>query len=106
MVLSKTASVHDLWQSLVSLFTDNKEYRAIQLEEQFKSMRKGSLSIHDYCQAIKTMADNLADVGQPLTDKQLVLQTLHGLPKQYSTVINLISFQTPLSSFLQTRSLL
>lgn len=65
-----------------------------------------SLSIHEYCQHIKTTADSLADVGHPLTDKQLVLQTLHGLPRAYSTVVNLISFQTPQPTFLQTRSLL
>ncbi|XP_012833001.1 PREDICTED: uncharacterized protein LOC105953866 [Erythranthe guttata] len=106
MVLSKTAMAHDLWKALASLFTDNEDYRAIQLEEQFKSLKKGSLSIHDYCQLLKTTADNLADVGNPVSDKQLVLQTLHGLPKHYGTIVNLISFQTPLPSFLQTRSLL
>lgn len=46
-------------------------------------------SIHDYCQLIKT-TDSLADVSQPVADKQLVLQTLHGLPKSYGTVTNLI----------------
>lgn len=33
MVLSKTASANDLWCALASLFTDNKDCRAIQLEE-------------------------------------------------------------------------
>lgn len=106
MILSKTASAHDLWQALASLFTDNKEYRAIHLQEQFKSLKKSSLSIHEYCKLIKTTADSLADVGHEISDKQLVLQTLHGLPKNYSTIVNLISFQTPLPTFLQVRSLL
>ncbi|XP_012842420.1 PREDICTED: uncharacterized protein LOC105962653 [Erythranthe guttata] len=106
MVLSKTAMAHDLWKAPTSLFTDNEDYRAIQLEEQFKSLKKGSLSIHDYCHLLKTTADNLADVGNPVPDKQLVLQTLYGLPKHYGTIVNLISFQTPLPSFVQIRSLL
>lgn len=106
MFFSKTASAHHLWTSLASLFTDNKDYCAIQREEQFKSLKKGSLSIHNYCQTIKSIADQLADVGHPLSDKQLVLQTLHGLPKSYSTVVNSISFQTPFPTFFQTRSLL
>ncbi|XP_012827373.1 PREDICTED: uncharacterized protein LOC105948688 [Erythranthe guttata] len=106
MVLSKTSTASDLWNAISSLFTDNKDYRAIQLEEKFKSLKKGALSIHDYCQIIKTTADSLADVGNPISDKQLVLQTLHGLPKNYGTVANLISFQNPLPTFLQTRSLL
>lgn len=64
------------------------------------------MSVPDYCQAIKQIADQLTDVGHPISEKQLVLQTLHGLPKSFSTVVNLISFQTPLPSFFQTRSLL
>lgn len=106
MILSKSANAHDLWTALAFLFTDNKDYRAIQLEEQFKSLKKDSLSIHEYCQLLKTTADSLSDVGHPITDKQLVLQTLHGLPKPYGTIVNLISFQTPLPTFFQTRSLL
>ena len=106
MVISPTATASDLWTALASLFTDNKDYRANVLEEQFKSLKKGTLSIHDYCQLLKTTADNLADVGHSITDRQLVLQTLHGLPKSYGTVANLISFQNPLPTFLQTRSLL
>lgn len=69
MVLSKTASAPDLWRSLASIFTDNKDYRVIQLEEHFKSLKKGSLTIHDYCQNIKAAADSLADVGHTLTEK-------------------------------------
>ncbi|XP_012858207.1 PREDICTED: uncharacterized protein LOC105977439 [Erythranthe guttata] len=105
MVLSTTSTASDLWTGISSLFTDNKDYRAIQLEQKFKSLKKGTLSIHDYYQIIKTTADSLADAGNPISDKQLVLQTLHGLPKNYETVANLISFQNPLPIFLQTRSL-
>ncbi|XP_012853644.1 PREDICTED: uncharacterized protein LOC105973169 [Erythranthe guttata] len=100
VVLSKTSTASDLWSAISSLFTDNKDYRAIQLEEKFKSLKTGVLSIHEYSQIIKTTADNLADVGNPISDKQLVLQTLHGLPTNYGTVANLISFQNPLPTFL------
>ncbi|XP_012854404.1 PREDICTED: uncharacterized protein LOC105973909 [Erythranthe guttata] len=106
MFLSKKSTASDLWTAISSLFTDNNDYRAIQLEEKFKSLKKGALSIHDYCQIIKTTADSLADVGNPISDKQLVLQTLHSLPKNYGTIANLCSFQNPLPTFLQTRSLL
>lgn len=53
MIFSKTASSNELWNSLASLFTDNNDYRAIQLDEKFKSLKKGSFSIHDYCQLLK-----------------------------------------------------
>lgn len=45
----KNPNYQQLWASLTSLFTDNKYYRAIQLEEKSKSLKNGSFSIHDYC---------------------------------------------------------
>lgn len=59
-----------------------------------------------YCQTIEHTADQLANVGHPISDKQLFLQTLHGLPKYYRTVVNLTSFQPSLPTFFKTRSLL
>lgn len=56
MIVSKTTSAHQ-FTSLASLFTDNKDYYTIQLEETFKFLKNGSLSIHDYCQTIKHTAD-------------------------------------------------
>lgn len=87
MIFSKTASAHHLWTSLASLF--------------LKSLKLGSLPVYDYCRAIKTAADNLASAGQPLSDEQLVLQTLRGLPKQFETFANLMSCQGPLPSFAE-----
>lgn len=77
----------------------------IKLEEQFKSLKLGSLSTYVYCQAIQTAADNLANAGRPVSDEQLVLQTLHGLPEQYETFANFISSQNPFPTFTQLRSL-
>lgn len=102
MVLSKSVSAHTLWNSLSYFFTNNKDYWNIQLEVQFKSLKKGSLNIHDYCQKIKTTVDSPTDVDHPIFDKQLFLQTLHGISKSYGIVVNLICFQNPLPTFFET----
>lgn len=86
------SSAHDLWTSLSSL--------------SIKSLMLGSLSIYEYCLTIKTAADNLASAGHPLSDEQLVLQALHGLPKQYEAFANFVSCQDPLPSFSQIQSLI
>lgn len=106
MVFSKIVSAHQLWTSIASLLNDNKDCRVFQLEEHFKSLKKGSLSIHDCYQTIKHTIGQLADVDHLIFNKQLILQTLHGIPKSYNIVVNLISFQTPIPYFFQTRSLL
>lgn len=69
------------------------------LKKNSNPLKRGTLSIHVCCQKIKQTTDNLADVGHPVSDKQLVLQTFHCLRKTYSTVIDLISFQNPLRLF-------
>ena len=37
------------------------------------------MSVHDYCAKLKSFADALADVGQPISDETLVLTVLRGL---------------------------
>lgn len=88
MIFSKTASAHDLWTSLASLFIKSV-------------MLGGSLSIYGYCRAIKAAADNLASAGKPLPDEQLVLQTLRGLPEQFEAFADFISCQDPLPRFAE-----
>ena len=66
----------DLWVAIETLVNDNKEPRAIFLSSQFHSFVQGDLSISEYCQRLKTMADSLHDVGHPVSEPQLVLNLL------------------------------
>nr|KAJ0205167.1 hypothetical protein LSAT_V11C500272520 [Lactuca sativa] len=46
----------------------NKATRAVYLEEQFNTTRLDSFSnINDYCSRLKNLADQLANVGNPVT---------------------------------------
>ncbi|CAL9219800.1 unnamed protein product [Arabidopsis halleri] len=55
-VLKKNATARDLWLSIERLFRDNKEARALQLENDLRTMVIGDLSVHDYCAKLKTTA--------------------------------------------------
>ncbi|VFQ89128.1 unnamed protein product [Cuscuta campestris] len=103
LVLSSTDSASELWRSLHSLFHDNKPARAMQLEHQFRTTKKGSLSISAYCQTLKNIADWLDDVNAPVSEQQLVLQVLRGLPDDMQNQTTFLQFQTPPPTFLQTR---
>ncbi|VFQ64415.1 unnamed protein product [Cuscuta campestris] len=106
LVISSTDSAAELWRSIHSLFHDNKPARAMQLEHQFRTTRKGSLSISAYCQTLKNIADWLDDVDAPVSEQQLVLQVLRGLPDDMRGQTSFLQFQTPPPTFLQTRSAL
>ncbi|WVZ95383.1 hypothetical protein U9M48_041152 [Paspalum notatum var. saurae] len=73
----QTASA--LWAAIGAVFQANKAPRAIFLNHEFHSMTQGDLSIDAYCVRMKEKADELRDVGQPVSEPNLVLNLLRGL---------------------------
>lgn len=95
-----------MWDALENLLRDNKESRAIQIKVEFCNLVQGDMTIKEYCAKLKTLADALGNVGQPVSDKTLVLTCLCGLHEDYSEIVTIAPLQTPFSTFLQTRSML
>ncbi|KAF5774184.1 hypothetical protein HanRHA438_Chr13g0608001 [Helianthus annuus] len=60
--------------------------------------------MHEYCQELKVLADQLSNVDAPVDEQDLVLQTIAGLTEQYETVGTIIQNTKPLPSFIQVRS--
>lgn len=81
---------------------------AQQLKMQFHSTRKGDgETIDTYLKNLKSIADSLAANGNPVSDPDLVLQLVAGLPSpQYSPYQSRISSQYPLPDFSDACSLL
>lgn len=98
----------DIWTRIRDHFQANKSTRAVYLNSRFHSMIQGDLTIDEYFQQLKTMADELRDVGHKMSDLALVLNALRGLSPRFSTQADIITFTftDPLPSFAKTRSLL
>jgi hypothetical protein len=75
----------------------NKAPRAIFLNHEFHSMTQGDLSIDAYCVRMKEKADELRDVGQPVSEANLILNLLRGLNEVYSNVTDNIVRTQPLT---------
>ncbi|VFR03331.1 unnamed protein product [Cuscuta campestris] len=106
LIISSTTSAADLWKSIHNLFHVNKAARAMQLEQQFFNTVKGTSIIATYCQTLRNIADWLDDVDAPVSENQLVLQTLRGLPEDLSNQASFLQFQKPPPTFMETRSAL
>ncbi|VFQ73617.1 unnamed protein product [Cuscuta campestris] len=106
LVISSVSSASALWKVIHDLFHDNKHARAMQLEHQFRTTIKGSTPMATYCQKLRNIADWLDDVDAPVSEHQLVLQMLRGLPDDLQAQTSFLQFQDPLPSFLQVRSAL
>ncbi|KFK25889.1 hypothetical protein AALP_AA8G175400 [Arabis alpina] len=100
------SSARQIWLRVENLFRDNKETRAIQLDNDLRTKEIGDLSVHDYCQELKSIADLMANVGAPVSDRTLVTYLLNGLNAKFDNIINVIKHYQPFPTFEQARSML
>jgi len=64
------------------------------------------MSIHEYCGRLKTLADTLRDVGQPVREASQVLNMLRGLNPKFRHVNLVITSKQPPHTFFSARSFL
>nr|XP_040255464.1 uncharacterized protein LOC120973637 [Aegilops tauschii subsp. strangulata] len=74
-VVSAGDDARALWVKLNGLFTDNKLQRRVFLQQEFFDCHQDKQSIDDYCRRLKTLADELRDIGA-MVDDDLLLSTL------------------------------
>lgn len=90
-ILDEKATAMVAWGKLRDLFQDNKGTRIVHLENQF-----GTIKMHDhpssaaFCQALKSVADQLSSLGHPVSEERLVLQLVAGLTDEFDTVATFI----------------
>lgn len=61
----------EIWIRLENFFRNNKEAWPIQLDHKLRTKEIGDLTIHSYCQELKSIADLLANVDASVTERTL-----------------------------------
>ncbi|PWA83117.1 hybrid signal transduction histidine kinase M [Artemisia annua] len=105
-VVSTSGYAKALWDHLKYLFHDNKDARAINLDNELRSIKIGSMSINNYCTKIKSMADRLTNLGSPVSEKNLVIYAVNGLDSRFATIVKIIHHREPLPTFETTPNML
>ncbi|XP_074348192.1 uncharacterized protein LOC141686974 [Apium graveolens] len=106
-IIEPDATAMEAWNRLRDIFQDNKNSRVVTLEAEFSSTKVENFpNISAYCQRLKSLADQLKNVGAPVSDSRLVIQLVSGLPRAYRGVGTLIRQSDPLPQFYQARSML
>ena len=95
-----------LWTDVEGHFRDNELERAVLLEAEFRSVQQGDLSIHDYCTKLKRLADQLRNVGHPVSEPSQVLNLLRGLSPKYRHLKPVIKSKSPPHTFRSAMSYL
>ncbi|PWA38969.1 hypothetical protein CTI12_AA577390 [Artemisia annua] len=95
-VVVTPGNVKDLWDHLQGLFHDNKDARAIKLDNKLHSIKIGIMSINEYYTKIKSMADRLQNLGSSISEKNLVIYAVNRLDSRFATIVKIIRHREPL----------
>ena len=105
-IMQPEDTAHTVWLAVDELFRNNQMARAVYVDAEYHATVQGDMTVMQFCTKLKTFADQLRDLGQPVTDPRQVFHLLRGLNRQYHSVIPHITCQNPLPTFLQVRSFL
>ncbi|XP_034585377.1 uncharacterized protein [Setaria viridis] len=97
------SSARSAWLGIEHNFLGHRETRALLLDAEFRTIVQGNLSVTDYCRKMKSMADALADLGEYVPDRTLVLNVLRGLSEKYAYMTPHFKRQRPFPTFSEVR---
>ncbi|KAL3622133.1 hypothetical protein CASFOL_033544 [Castilleja foliolosa] len=104
-IIKPDSTAAQAWNALANIFQDNKTSRAVYLEHSFANTKLDNFAnVSSYSQALKSLSDQLSNVGAPISNERLVLQLISGLNEQFDGVAMLLQQTTPLPEFYEARS--
>ncbi|CAH9112639.1 unnamed protein product [Cuscuta europaea] len=96
-IIEPDSTAQEAWERLDDIFLDNKRSRAMHLENLFSNTRLENFPNGSaYCRSLKTLANQLHNVGATVSNDRLVLRLVNGLSAQYDTIASIIQQTVPL----------
>ncbi|GJN06764.1 hypothetical protein PR202_ga24520 [Eleusine coracana subsp. coracana] len=106
IVSTSTPTSRSIWIGLLEQFIGKRERRALILDADFWNFEQGDLSISEYCRKLKSMADALGDLGEPVLDRTIVLNVLRGRNEKFTHIASLITHKSSLPNFIELQATL
>ena len=99
-IVTSSETSHEAWSKLEKMFTNKSRTRMLGLRDMLmKTAKEPSQSVTDFLQSIKRIADDLALIGHPLSDDELVIHALNGLGNEFKEVCAAIRARDSFMSF-------
>jgi hypothetical protein len=105
-VFQPRRTAFSLWTATRNLFLDHAMHRAVYTLQDLHSLFQSDMFVNDYCGRLKKLSDEWCDVGHPVFDLALAVNTLRGLNFKFHNVISVIGSQRPTLDFLAVHSYL
>ncbi|KAF3773167.1 hypothetical protein EJ110_NYTH55801 [Nymphaea thermarum] len=89
----------ELGSTLATTYSQVSEARFLQLRRQFQDIKHGMRTVLEYLNEIKSVSDQLAAIGHPVSDKDKVQQALSGLGTEFDIFCTALEVLPILPSF-------
>ena len=100
------ATAANIWHSLRQLFQSNTDARKNALHTELRNMVQGDAPVNLFCQRVKTIGDELRELGDTVSDSQLINIVVVGLSEDFDKQASFIPMIRPPPTFAEVRSLL
>jgi hypothetical protein len=78
--------------------------QAGRLAEELRNTVQGDMTVAAYCSKLKKIADQLYDIDEPVSDKNLTMQLIAGLDARFKEQRELLESMVPFPSFREAQS--
>ena len=99
-LIASTSTSRMAWEKLQSLYANRSRSRVMSLKEKLTATTRGSNSVREFLNTMRSIADELSIIGEPPSDVDLVVHILNGLGPAFKEIAaairardNLISFE-------------
>ncbi|RVW63429.1 Retrovirus-related Pol polyprotein from transposon RE1 [Vitis vinifera] len=82
-LVASTTFAQEAWARLHTTYASKSKTRILGLREMLSQLIKENKSVVEYMTVIKTMTDELAIVGSPLGEEEMVISVLKGLGSEF-----------------------
>ncbi|CAH1449347.1 unnamed protein product [Lactuca virosa] len=90
MILKEDVTAHTVWTGLETLFRDNQQSRAIELDQRLQTLTLGDLTISQYCECMRVILDLLTNIISPVAAPTLFTYLINGLSPKYDNIITVL----------------
>uniref|UniRef100_A0A2N9G9A2 Integrase catalytic domain-containing protein n=1 Tax=Fagus sylvatica TaxID=28930 RepID=A0A2N9G9A2_FAGSY len=88
--IAQATTSRQAWTILANTYAKPSRGRIKQIKNQLKNTTKGSLSVTEFMQTIKTRADDLALLGASLDEEEITDKILDGLGDEYKELVRAV----------------
>lgn len=88
--IAQAKTSNQAWTILANTYAKPSRGRIKQIKNQLKTTTKGSLTITEFMQTVKTRADDLALLGAPIDEEEITDKILDGLSDDYKELVHAV----------------